>query len=48
MRLREQCFFRTLANLRHEHDVEHLFDEEQLADDLVFGRVARDDFFGES
>ncbi|MDD2162607.1 hypothetical protein N1078_18770 [Pseudomonas sp. MIL19] len=44
----ESCFFSTLAYLRQERRIHTLFDDEQPADDQVFGRVARDDFFGES
>ncbi|WP_313478849.1 hypothetical protein [Stutzerimonas kunmingensis] len=44
----EPCFFGVLAYLRQERRIHTLFDEEQPADDQVFGRIARDDFFGES
>ena len=44
----ESCFFQTLAYLRQERRIHTLFDAEQPADDQVFGRVACDDFFGES
>ena len=44
----ESCFFSTLAFLRQERRIQTLFDDEQPADDQVFGRVAHDDFFGES
>jgi len=44
----ESCFFATLAYLRQERRIHTMFDDEQPADDQVFGRLARDDFFGES
>lgn len=43
----EHCFFQALAYLRQERRINRLFDDEQL-DDEDFGRVARDDFWGES
>lgn len=48
VRLCESCFFQTLAYLREQRRIHTLIDDEQPADDQVFGRVARDDFFGES
>lgn len=44
----ESCFFQALAYLRQERRINTMFDDEQPVDDQVFGRVARDDFFGES
>ncbi len=44
----EPCFFQTLAYLRQERRINRLFEDEQPADNQTFGRVARDDFFGES
>ncbi|MFI8742923.1 hypothetical protein [Stutzerimonas zhaodongensis] len=44
----ESCFFQTLTYLRQERRIHTLFDDEQPADGQVFGRIARDDFFGES
>jgi len=44
----EPCCFQTLAYLREQRRINTLFDDEKPADDQVFGRVARDDFFGES
>lgn len=44
----EACFFGTLAYLRQERRSANLFDDVQPEDDQAFGRVARDDFFGES
>lgn len=44
----ELCFFQALAGLRQERRISRLFDDEQPADDLTFGRIARDDFWGES
>lgn len=44
----ESCFFQALAYLREQRRIHTFFDDEQPADDHVFGRVARDDFFGES
>lgn len=43
----ESCFFGTLAYLRQERRINRLFDDEGPCDDQAFGRVARDDFFGE-
>jgi len=43
----EPCFFQTLAYLRQERRIHTLFDDEQPTDDQVFGRVVRDDFFGD-
>lgn len=43
----EYCFFQALAYLRQERRVNRLFDNEQ-PDDEAFGRVARDDFWGDS
>lgn len=44
----EPCFFQALAYLRQERRINRLFDDEKSIDDQAFGRVARDDFFGES
>ena len=45
----EPCFFGALAYLREQRRIQNLFDDdEQPVDNEVFGRVARDDFFGES
>lgn len=44
----ESCFFGALAYLRQERRIHTLFEDEQAADGQAFGRVARDDFFGES
>lgn len=44
----ETCFFGTLAYLRQQRRINTLFDDEPPVDDPSFGRVARDDFFGES
>lgn len=44
----ESCFFATLAYLRQERRIHTMFDEDQPADEQAFGRVARDDFWGES
>ena len=44
----ESCFFGALAYLRQERRIHTFFDDEQPTDDQVFGRIARDDFFGES
>lgn len=44
----ESCFFGALAYLREQRRIQTLFDDEKLAGEQVFGRVARDDFFGES
>jgi len=43
----ESCFFGTLAYLCEQRRIHTLFDDEQPIDDQVFGRIARDDFFGE-
>ncbi|WAG79126.1 hypothetical protein LMK08_00210 [Metapseudomonas furukawaii] len=43
----ESCFFQTLAYLRQERRINRMFDDDQPVDQS-FGRVARDDFFGES
>lgn len=43
----ESCFFGALAYLRQERRIHTLFDDDQPADDQVFGRVVRDDFFGD-
>lgn len=48
VRLCESCFFQTLAYLREQRRIHTLFDDEQPTDDQVFGRVVRDDFWGES
>jgi len=48
VRLCEACFFQALAGLRQERRITRLFDEAPAADDPEFGRVARDDFCGES
>lgn len=44
----ESCFFQALAYLREQRRIHTLLDDEQPADKQVFGRVVRDDFFGES
>jgi len=44
----ESCFFQVLAFLRQERRINTMFDDEPPADDKAFGRVARDDLFGES
>tara|TARA_R110002126_G_scaffold249730_1_gene392601 strand:- start:2 stop:292 length:291 start_codon:yes stop_codon:yes gene_type:complete len=44
----EMCFFNALAHLRQERRISRLFDEVQPADDPSFGRLATDDYFGES
>lgn len=44
----ESCFFQTLAYLREQRRIASLFDYEQPADDQEFGRIARNNFFGES
>ncbi len=44
----EPCFFQTLAYLREQRRINTLFDDDQPADDQIFGRVAREDFWGES
>ena len=44
----EICFFQALTNLRQERRISRLFDDKQPADDLTFGRVASDEFWGES
>lgn len=44
----EPCFFQTLAYLREQRRIHTMFDDEQPADEQVFGQVARDDYFGES
>jgi hypothetical protein len=44
----ETCFFGALAYLRQERRINELFDEVQPVDDHAFGRVAKDDYFGES
>lgn len=44
----ESCFFQTLAYLREQRRIQSLFDDEKPTAEQVFGRVARDDFFGES
>ena len=38
----------TLAYLREQRRIHTMFDDDQPKDDLTFGRVAHDDFFGES
>jgi hypothetical protein len=48
VRLCKSCFFGALAHLRQERRISRLFDEVQPADDRAFGRVATDDYFGES
>ena len=40
----EPCVFGALAYMRQERCIHTMFDDEQLADDNVFGRVACDDF----
>ena len=44
----ESCFFGALAYLRQERRIHTLFDDEQPADEQVFGRLVSDDYFGES
>lgn len=44
----ESCFFATLAYLRQERRIQTMFDDDQPADEQAFGRVARDNFWGES
>lgn len=44
----ETCFFGALSYLRQERRINGLFDEVPPADDPSFGRVATDDYFGES
>jgi hypothetical protein len=44
----EPCFFGALAYLREQRRVRTMFDDDQPKDDQVFGRVARDDYFGGS
>lgn len=46
LQLCEFCFFQVLANLRRERVVQTMFDEQET-DLESFGRVARDDFWGE-
>lgn len=48
LELCESCFFQTLAYLREQRRIHKMFDDDQPKDDLTFGRVAHDDFFGES
>lgn len=48
LHLCETCFFGALAHLRQERRINGLFDEIQPVDDPSFGRVATDDYFGES
>lgn len=48
VRLCESCFFVALAHLRQERRVQHLFEDAPLRDDQAFGRVARDDYWGDS
>lgn len=48
VQLCEFCFFQALANLRQERRISRLFDDEQPADDLTFGRVASDAFWGKT
>ncbi len=48
LHLCESCFFGALAYLRQQRRINTMFDDDQPTDDLAFGRVARDDFFGES
>lgn len=43
----EPCFFQALAYLKQERRINTMFDDDRPADE-AFGRVARDDFFGES
>lgn len=43
----EPCFFCTLANLRREQRIHTMFDDDQPADEHEFGRIARDNFFGD-
>lgn len=44
----ESCFFKALAYLRRQRRIHTMSDDDQPTDDQVFGRVARDDFLGES
>lgn len=44
----EPCFFAALAYLRELRRINTLFDDKPPMDDEVFGRVARNDFWGES
>lgn len=44
----ESCFFGALTYLRGQRRIHTMFDDDQPTDDQVFGRVARDDFLGES
>lgn len=44
----ESCFFQALAYLREQRRIHTLFNDEQPADEQVFGRVVCDDYFGES
>ncbi|WP_437270138.1 hypothetical protein ACRYHF_00105 [Stutzerimonas balearica] len=44
----ESCFFGALTYLRGQSRIHTMFDDDQPTDDQVFGRVARDDFLGES
>lgn len=44
----EACFFGVLVYLRKERRTYTLSSDESPSDDQEFGRVARDDFFGDS
>lgn len=44
----EPCFFGALAYLRGQRRIHTMFDDDQPTDDVAFGRIARDDYFGES
>lgn len=45
VRMCESCFFMTLAYLRQEPRLHHLFDDEPRHYDYEFGRIARDDYW---
>lgn len=47
VRLCEACFFLALSHLRQQRRTEHLFDDVPLGDDEHFGRVGRDDYWGD-
>jgi hypothetical protein len=44
----EDCFFRTLAYLKQERRIQHLFSEEGQALTDNLGLVAKDDYFGDA
>lgn len=48
VRMCETCFFMTLAYLRQERRIHHLFDDAPQHDDCEFGRIARDDYWLDS